>query len=140
MVGPQKFQQDEGLVQVIQALYENSSSAILLNSQLGEFFKTTVVNQGCLLLPILFNLFLEKIMQETLHDHHTSTSTGGRSICNLQFADDIDLMGGSNGELQDLTNRLVDRATAHEMGVGTEKSKIMIDSTNSISADISMKG
>ena len=84
-----------------------------MNSQLGEFSKTTVgVCQECILSPILFNLFLEKITQETLHDHHTSISIGGRPICNLRFADDIDLMGGSNGELQDLTNRLADRATA----------------------------
>ena len=62
----------EGLVQAIQALYENTSSAVPLNSQLREFFKTTVgVRQGCLLSLILFNLFPEKIMQETLHDHHT---------------------------------------------------------------------
>ena len=61
---------DEGLVQAIQALYENSSSAVLLNSQLGEFLMTTVgVRQGCLLSSILLNLFPEKnIMQETLHD------------------------------------------------------------------------
>ena len=73
-----------------------------MNSQLRVFFKTTVgVRQGCLLSPILFNLFLEKIIQETRHDHHTSISIGGRPKCNLQFADDIDLMGGSNGELQD---------------------------------------
>ena len=80
-----------------------------MNIHLGEFFKTTVgVCQGYLLSPILFNLFLEKIMLETLHDCHTSISIGDRPTCNLQFADDIDLMGGSNGEVQDLTNRLVD--------------------------------
>ena len=55
----------------------SSISAVLLNSQLGEFFKTTVgVHQGGLLSLILFNLFLEKIMQETLHDYHTSISIG----------------------------------------------------------------
>ena len=101
----------KGLVQAIQAIHENSSSAILLNSQLRELFKTTGgVRQGCLLSTILFNLFLEKIMQETLHNHHTSISISGRPICNLPFADDIDLMGGSYDELQDLTKRLVDRA------------------------------
>ena len=49
-------------------------------------------------------------------------------------------MGGINGKLQDLTNRLVDRARAYEMEVSTEKSKAMTNSTNNISADISMNG
>ena len=47
-------------------------------------------------------------------------------------------MGDSSGELQDLTNRLVDRATAYGMEVSTENSKIMTKSTNNISADVSM--
>ena len=54
--------------------------------------------------------------------------------------DDINLMGGSNGELQVLTNRLVERAVAYELEVSTEKSKIMTNSTNSIHADVSMNG
>ena len=83
-------------------------------------------------------MFLEKIEKETLHDHHTSIFIGGRPICNLRFADDTDLRGGSNGELQDLTNRLVNRARAYGMEVGTVKSKIVANSTNNISADISM--
>ena len=97
-----------------------------MNSQLGEFFKTTVgVRQECLLSPILFNLFVERIMQETLNDHHTSVSIDGRSICNQRFADDIDIMGGTNGILQDLTSRLVNRATPFGMEVSTEKRKIL---------------
>ena len=92
-------------------------------------FKTTGVYLGCLLSCVLFNLFQE-IIQETLYDHHRSISTGGRPICNFQFADNIDLMGGSNSELQDLTNRLIDRATPYGMEVSTEKSKIMTSSMN----------
>ena len=56
---------------------------------------------------------------ETIHDHHTSISIGGRPICNLRIADHIDLMGGSNNEFQDLTSRLVDKATAYGMEVST---------------------
>ena len=48
-------------------------------------------------------------------------------------------MSGSNGELQDLANRLVDRATAYGREVSTEKRKIMTNSMN-ISAVISMNG
>ena len=46
-----RFSIEEELVQAIQASYENSSTAVLVNSQLRR-----------LLSPILFNLFLEKIM------------------------------------------------------------------------------
>ena len=59
----------------------------------------------------------------------TSLSNSGMQICNLRFADDICIMGGSNGELQDLTNRLVDRTTAYGLEVITEKSKIVTNST-----------
>ena len=78
-------------------------------------------------------------MQETLHDHHTSISFGGRPICNLGFAGVV-LMGGSCGKLQDLTYRLVDRVTTYGMKVSTKKSKIMTNSMNNISADIRMNG
>ena len=78
-------------------------------------------------------------MQETLNDHHTSISIGRRPLCNLRFADVIDHMGGSI-ELQDLTNRLVDRVTAYGTEVSTEKSKITTNSTDDIDADIIMKG
>ena len=95
-----------------------------MHCQLVEFFKTTVgVHQGCLLSSVLFDSFLAKIMQETLHDHRTSISIGGRPMCNLRFADDIDLMDGSNGELQDLANRLVDKVTAYLKEVSTEKAR-----------------
>jgi len=79
-------------------------------------------------------------MQYTLHDHVTSISIGGRPICNLRFADDIDFMGGSIGELQELTNNLVTSASSFGMEVSTEKSKVMVNSTHDISASIFMNG
>ena len=47
-------------------------------------------------------------------------------------------MGGNNGELQDLTNRLIDRVTSYGMEVSAEKNKIQTNSKNPISLDISM--
>ena len=53
------FNIEEGLVQVIQALYTHATSAVLLNNQIGDFFQTTVgVRQGCLLSPVLFSIHL----------------------------------------------------------------------------------
>jgi len=129
------------LIEVIKALYENARSAVFMNNHMGEFFKTTVgVRQGCLLSPVLFNIFLENIMTETLQNHHTSISIGGRPLCNLRFADDIDLMGGSKQELQNLTDRLSDRVSAYGMEVSTKKSKIMVNSASNDSTEIKMNG
>ena len=38
-------------------------------------------------------------MQNTLQNHKSTISVGGREIRNLRFSDDIDLIAGSNGEL-----------------------------------------
>ena len=82
------------LIQVIQALYANSNSVVVLNNQLGELFRTTVgLCQGCPLSHVLFNIFLDNIMQENLQDFNTIISIGGTPICNLRFADDIDRIG-----------------------------------------------
>ena len=59
-------------------------------------------------------------------------------VAGLRFVEDIELMGGSSGELQDLTKRLVDKVRAYGMEVSTEKSKIMTNKTNNISAYICM--
>ena len=69
----------------------------------------------------MFNLFLEKIMQETLHDHRISISISGSPVSNLRFADDVNLIGGSNDEPQDLINRLVDTSTAYGKEVKAKK-------------------
>ena len=132
---------DEGLVQLLEALYSESSSSVLLNNQQDELFKTTVgVRQGCLLSPVLFNIFLERIMTRALSNHHTSISIGGRPLCNLRFADDIDLMAGSNNELQDLTDRLSQSAGAFGMEISAEKSKVMVNSRTNATASITMCG
>ena len=69
-------------------------------------------------------------MQEMLQDFNTSIPIGGRPICNLHLEDDIDLMGGSEGELQDITIRLEEKARAYGMEISSEKSKILVNSTN----------
>ena len=132
---------EEGLIQTIQSLYNSASSAVLLNNNIGKHFKTTVgVRQGCLLSPVLFNLYLENIMRETLHEFESLISIGERTINNLRFADDIDLMGGSNNELQDLTNRLADTSGAYGMEVSCEKRKVIVNSANNTAAQITMNG
>ena len=47
-----------------------------------------------------------------------------------KFADDIDLLTGTNNELQELTNLLANSATRYCMEISTEKSKVMMNSND----------
>ena len=63
--GPHNFGIHNDIIVMIESLYDNSTSALLINTIQGKLFKTTVgVRQGSLLSPILFNVFLEEIMAE----------------------------------------------------------------------------
>ena len=59
---------------------------------------------------------------------HCRQSLGGRPLCNLPFADDIDLLGGTEEELQQLAERLEKTATGYAMKIGSHKSKIFVNS------------
>jgi hypothetical protein len=151
---------DNQLIEVIKSLYDEATSAVLLNGNAGDFFPMTVgVRQGCPLSPVLFNIFLEKIMQKALTPMHSSVndcfadeagetdtslssvSIGGRPLCNLRFADDIDLLGSSEEELQQLTRRLEETAAEYGMEISSEKSKILVNSTKPRpSTNIQMNG
>ena len=79
------------LIRVIKNRYEKGTNAVLFNSSIGNWFRTTVgVRQGCLLSPTVFNIFLKRIMTDALEDYEGTVSIGGRTITNLRFADDID--------------------------------------------------
>ena len=68
-----QFNFDTTIIDIVESLYKNANSAVLSNNTIGEFFKTNVgVRQGCIMSPVLFNIYLEHIIQETLHDYNTS--------------------------------------------------------------------
>ena len=128
------------LINTIKSLYDNASSAVYLNNNIGEWFRTTVgVRQGCLLSPTLFNIFLERIMEEALENHDGSVSIGGRKITNLRFADDIDGLAGSEEELKNLVRNLDEKCEAEGMEISAEKTKLMTNKEKGLSSDILVK-
>ena len=51
------------LIQIIRNFYDKATSAVVFNSSIGDWFRTTVgVRLECLLSPILFSIFLERTM------------------------------------------------------------------------------
>ena len=65
-----KYGIDFNITLMILSLYKNSTSAMLFNSIQSQMFKTNIgVRQGCLLYPVLLNLFLEEIMARIQYEH-----------------------------------------------------------------------
>ena len=56
-------------------------------------------------------------MSEVQDNLTPSISIGGRSVWNLKFEDDIDLLAGNNKEFQDMTNRLSKCAIRYYMEI-----------------------
>ena len=60
-----KYNISTNLIQVIKNLYDKATSAVLFNSSIGDWFRTTVgARQGCLLSPTLFNILPERIITD----------------------------------------------------------------------------
>ena len=113
-----KYNISTNLIQVIINLYNKATSAVLFNSSIGDWFRTTVgVRQGCLLSPTVFDIFLERIMTDALEDYEGTVSIGGETITNLRFADDIDGSAGDEEELANLVERLDKASTAYSIGI-----------------------
>ena len=88
-----KYNISANLVRSIEQLYDKATSAVQMKGSIGEWFRTTVeVSKRCLLSPTFVNIFLERIMSDTLEEHDGKVSIGGRNITNLRFADDIDAL------------------------------------------------
>ena len=132
-----KYNISTNLIKVIKNLYNKATCAVLFNSGLEDWFRTTVaVRQGCLLSPTLFNIFLERIMTDALEGHEGTVSIGGRTIINLRFADDTDGLSGEEEELANLVERLDKASTAYGMEISAEKTKLMTNNTSGINTDI----
>ena len=104
------------IIRAIENQYDKAQSAVLFNGSTGEWFRTTVgVEQGCLLSPTLFNIFLERIMCEVFDDHEGSVSIEGRLITNFRFADDIVVNVKEEEEAGVLVDRLDTTTTRYKL-------------------------
>ena len=76
----------------------------------------------------------------TLEDHERTVSTGGRTITNLRFADDIDGLAGEEEEPAKFVERLDKASIAYGMDISAEKTKLMTNNTSSINKEIKVNG
>ncbi|VEN39858.1 unnamed protein product [Callosobruchus maculatus] len=117
------------LVFLIQQLYESNSVRVRIDGNLSDQIATRKgLRQGCVLSPMLFNIYSEFVMRPVLllDNWNGGITIGGSKISNLRFADDTTLIAASQEELVDLLNNLEQRSAAHDLGINYNKTKVMI--------------
>ena len=87
------------------------------------------VQQGCLLSPYLFNLYVEHIMRNAnLGELQARVKVGGRNFNNLRYANDTTLMAESEEELKSLLMRVKEESERAGLKLNIKKTKIMASS------------
>jgi hypothetical protein len=88
------------MFRVLHGMYQNVWSAVLVDGGLSQWFSLNIgLRQGCVLSPLLFDLFINGVAEE-LKQQGLGVSVMDSKLSILMFADDIVLMASSEQELQ----------------------------------------
>ena len=117
---------EEGIVNVIDRLYKDTKVSVKKGSIKTDSFTTERgIIQGCPLSPHLFNIFLEKIMQEALADYPGGVRIAGEIINNLRYADDIILVGETEEEVKQMLDAMEEVCRKYKLEINVDKTKVM---------------
>ena len=131
------------LIDIIQEMYTNTWCQVRTAEGTSEEFQVqSGVRQGCVLSPLLFNCFMDRVLRDTLETtpggwsiEYTTTdglfltyrdkTTTTSDVQNVQYADDLTLVAESGEELQFMVDTLDKACTRWGMSINGAKTKTM---------------
>ena len=107
-------------------LYWNQKAAVRWDSDITRNVNINRgVRQGCILSPILFNLYSEFMISEALEEEE-GVKLNGVNINNLRYADDAALVAYSKTNLQNMLDKLKETGKKYGMSINVKKTKVMV--------------
>jgi hypothetical protein len=107
-------------------LYTNDRACIKIGNKVTETFTINQgVRQGCILSPLLFNIFLADL-PEKLDMEINKVNPGSAIPSCVVWADDIIIMSESEKGLRGMLNALDEYCKENELQINTDKTKCMI--------------
>ena len=113
-------------IRSIENLYWNQKAVVI--TEHGETEEVDIlrgVRQGCILSPILFNLYTERMIEEALQGKR-GIQINGENMTNIRYADDTVLMAENEQELQHLLQDVNQACKKYGMALNYKKTKVMI--------------
>jgi hypothetical protein len=111
---------------LIEHLYWNEEACVRTKSGETKYFKIRRgVRQGCILSPILFNLYSEYLVSEALNGL-PGIKIGGYVINNIRYADDTTLLAENENDLKTMVMNVVKIGTEYGMELNLKKTKVMV--------------
>ena len=112
---------------IIQKIYLEDTVSIKIGKQHSPSFKTNKgVRQGCVLSPLLFNIFLADLPPILDSGNENVKIDGDNRISCLLWADDILILSESEKGLQTKLNELEKYCETNKLSVNTKKTQCMI--------------
>ena len=109
----------------IKSLYTSVTASVRLGAYSTEWFDIKCgLRQGCILSPILFNLYVNDLALY-LKSFNIGIQLGDEKVCMFLFADDIVLLAENNNDLQFLLDGLNGWCCLNSMSVNETKSNIV---------------
>ncbi|MCU7801369.1 MAG: reverse transcriptase family protein, partial [gamma proteobacterium symbiont of Lucinoma myriamae] len=116
---------------IIKSMYTDAHSRIKFNGGLTDPFKTTCgVKQGDVLSPLLFNLYINDIVNHMSGPSCDPVHINNTPIPILMYADDIILVSQSAHGLQNSLNKLEEYCYQWRLTVNENKSNVVVFNSN----------
>lgn len=130
-------------LKIIRNLYWNQVSSVRLDGECtNDVNFLRGIKQGCILSPVLFNLYSEYIFREALQnmDEHGIILNGER-INNIRYADDTVIFTDSISSLQALMDNVTRVSREYGLEINAQKTKFMvINKSNNIQGNLTIDG
>lgn len=118
---------DERDIRCIQNLYWQQKADVRTNGYTTDDVEIRRgVRQGCILSPLLFNLYSEAVFDEAMEDGDAGIKVNGTRINNIRYADDSVLLADSLEDLQKMMNHLNRASIKYGLKINTAKTKFMV--------------